>query len=366
MNDFIKFNFEAVIDVAPDPVLLVAQDGVIAYANIQAERVFGYERSELIGVNVDMLVPRALRPSHVDFRNGYFAQAKVRPMGVGLELAGERKDGKLIPVEISLSPISNENGRWVMAIVRDVTASKQVQRQLKKQAEELERSNAELEQFASVASHDLQEPLKMIERHLVLFKRECEKHDCTSSEHYDTAYVGVQRMQALIEDLLAYSRVGRKNRRTRQVPLSEAVEHAIANLDATVAKCGASISMKNVPELPVDETAMVQLFQNLIGNALKFCPADRKPEVSVDCEVQADFMQIQVRDNGIGIDPKHHERIFDVFQRLHRRDEFEGTGIGLAICKKIVESAGGQIWVESTVGKGTSFFFTIPVLAAEV
>jgi len=150
------------------------------------------------------------------------------------------------------------------------------------------------------------------------------------------------------------------------VPLSEALEHAIANLDATIEKCGASVVVKNVPDVPVDETEMVQLFQNLIGNALKFCPAERKPVVEIECVTQTDAVEVKVRDNGIGIDPKHHERIFDVFQRLHRRDEFEGTGIGLAICKKIVESAGGKIALQSEVGSGATFIVTLPIVGADL
>jgi hypothetical protein len=231
---------------------------------------------------------------------------------------------------------------------------------LKRHAQELERSNAELEQFAYVASHDLQEPLRTIASYTqLLARRYRDKLDSDANEFMDFIVDAATRMQDLINDLLSYSRVGTRGHEFQPTDLNKVLENALQNLDLRIKDSGATVTFDNLPTLLGDDRQLLQLFQNLIGNALKF-RGEVPPKVHVGVIQHPGEYVFSVRDNGIGIDPQYAERIFLVFQRLHARGEYPGTGIGLAICKKIVERHGGRIWVESAPGKGSTFRFTIP------
>jgi signal transduction histidine kinase len=225
---------------------------------------------------------------------------------------------------------------------------------------ELKRSNTDLQQFAYVASHDLQEPLRMISSYMRLLERKYKGQlDQDADEFIGYAVDGAQRMQSLINDLLEYSRVGTHAKPFEPVDCGELLEHTLANLRMSIEDCRAEVTCDFLPVVPADRTQMIQLFQNLIGNALKF-RKDERPSIHISAKQADDSWLFQVRDNGIGMDCLHADRIFVMFQRLHGRDEYSGTGIGLAICKKIVERHGGSIWVESEPGKGAAFYFTIP------
>ncbi|HEX2025711.1 MAG TPA: ATP-binding protein [Actinomycetota bacterium] len=225
---------------------------------------------------------------------------------------------------------------------------------------ELERSNKELEQFAYIASHDLQEPLRIVAGYADLLARRYRgKLDGDADEFIGYMVEGVGRMQALINDLLQYSRVGTKGREPQPTDVQQALDQALRNLGKTLDESGARVEAEPLPTVPADEGQLVQLFQNLIGNAVKF-QGDEPPRVRVEAERRNGEWEFSVADNGIGIDPDYGEQIFEIFQRLHTREEFAGTGIGLAICRKIVDRHGGRIWVESTPGHGSTFRFTIP------
>jgi light-regulated signal transduction histidine kinase (bacteriophytochrome) len=254
----------------------------------------------------------------------------------------------------------------VTAVVRDITERKQAQRQLQQHAAELERSNAELEQFAYVASHDLQEPLRIVASYSqLLARRYQDKLDSDANEFIDFIVDGASRMQILINDLLSYSRVGTRGQGFEPTDFNKVIESALQNLELSLEDKAATVTYDNMPTLMADRVQVMQLFQNLISNAIKF-HGDAPPQIHLGVEKQADEFVFQVRDNGIGIDPQYAERIFLVFQRLHGKREYPGTGIGLAICKKIVERHGGRIWVESAPGEGSTFFFTIPLNAQEM
>ncbi len=241
----------------------------------------------------------------------------------------------------------------VATLALDITERKRAE-------EELKRSNAELEQFAYVASHDLQEPLRAVAGMVQLLQQRYQGQlDERANLYIAHAVEGATRMQTLINDLLAFSRVDTRGRPFAPVNVAAALRPALANLAVAVRESRATITHDELPTVLADSGQLTQLFQNLIGNALKF-RGDQPPAIHVGAERLADAWRFSVRDNGIGIEPQYAERIFVVFQRLHTRRAYPGTGIGLAICKKIVERHGGRIWVESEPGRGATFLFTIP------
>lgn len=236
---------------------------------------------------------------------------------------------------------------------------RQAEYRLAQYASDLARSNAELEQFAYVASHDLQEPLRMVASFTqLLAKRYRDKLDQDAREFIDFAVDGATRMQALINDLLAYSRVGTRGKPFKPTDGEAVFKMAVDNLARSIAQSGAIITHDPLPTISGDEVQLIQLFQNLIANALKF-HGQEPPQVHISARQQDGEWVFAVRDNGIGMAPEQQERIFAIFQRLHHRSEYPGTGVGLAICKKIVERHGGKIWVESEVGRGSTFYFTV-------
>jgi PAS domain S-box-containing protein len=353
--------FESLLEVAPDPIVIVDRQGAIRIVNRQTELTFGYPREELIGQPVELLVPENLRAVHAADRQTYQADPHTRPMGIGLELMGRRKDGTTFPVEISLSPLHSDSGTLIISIIRDITGRKQAEERLRATAADLERSNRELEQFAYVASHDLQEPLRMVASYTQLLSRRYQgKLDQDADEFIGFAVDGALRMQELINDLLTYSRVGSRSLELQRVDANTVVDHVISSLGGAIEDSSATVTHDELPTLQADATQMEQLLQNLVANGIKFRRPDVPPEVHVSARRVPAGWCFAVRDNGIGIEPQYLERIFVLFQRLHSRAEYPGTGIGLAICKKIVERHGGSIAVKSQPGQGTTFEFTVP------
>jgi light-regulated signal transduction histidine kinase (bacteriophytochrome) len=272
-------------------------------------------------------------------------------------------------VSVTGEPVYDENGKFrgYRGVGSDVTERKLAEAELRrahdelaKKAEELERSNAELEQFAYVASHDLQEPLRMVSSYTqLLAKRYKDQLPAEAQEFMHFTVDGAARMKQLIEDLLAYSRVGTKGKELVPVSLEAPLKRALTNLRTAIEESGATVSADALPTVEADEVQLAQVFQNLIGNALKF-RGKAAPRIHVGAAEQAGEWQISIADNGIGIEPQYFERIFMLFQRLHAMGEYPGTGIGLAICKKVAERHGGRIWVSSTPGAGSTFHFTLP------
>jgi len=352
--------WRSLLEAASQGILAISPGGEIVLVNRRMEELFGYSRDEMIGQRLEMLLPERFRGSHIAHRGEFFRELRVRPMGVGLDLAGRRKDGAEFPVEIGLSYIETGRGVLAMGLVSDITERKRAADELAHAVEELRRSNAELEQFAYVASHDLQEPLRMITGYLnILQRRYSDRLDADGEEFIRYAVDGATRMKTMIREILGLSRVGTQAVNRLHVPGAEIVRCAMDNLTAAIGDSSAEIIVGPLPTLFVDPGLLVLAFQNLIGNAIKF-RGSRTPLIRIGAAVQGRECILSVQDNGIGMNPEHLERIFRIFERLHTAEEYPGTGVGLAIAKKIVERHGGKIRVESKPGEGSTFYISLP------
>jgi PAS domain S-box-containing protein len=352
--------YRGLLEAAPDAMVVVNQVGEIVLLNVQAEKQFGYRRDELLGQKVKNIIPEGFAERLIADGTRTAAEALAQQIGTGIELIGRRKDGTEFPIEIMLSPLESPEGVLVTAAVRDITERKSSEQHLVKTVAELKRSNDELQQFAYVASHDLQEPLRMVASYTqLLAERYKGRLDSDADEFIAYAVDGSNRMQVLIQDLLAYSRAGTNGKALREIPSENALKEALVNLRATIQESGAIVTHDPLPLITTDGTQLAQIFQNLIGNAIKYRGA-AVPNVHISAVKNGNEWIFSVRDNGLGIDPQYFDRIFVLFQRLHGQAEFKGTGIGLAICKKMLERLGGRIWVESQPEKGSTFHFALP------
>ncbi len=346
---------------ARDAIIMMDDEGKVAFWNEAAETIFGYSAEEALGRELHpLLVPERFREA---YRRGF---AHFRTSGEGpavgrtTELVGRRKGGEEFPIELSMSAVRLRGAWHAVGVVRDITDRKQAEEAVAAKAEELQRSNHELEQFAYVASHDLQEPLRMVRSYCQLLARRYEGQlDDDADEFIHYAVDGAGRMQRIIEDLLQYSRVNTRGKPPKPTDSEKVLEGVLSDLEAAVEESDAEVTHDPLPAVMADEVQLGRLLRNLVGNAIKY-RGEGPPRVHVSAERRNGDCLFAVRDNGIGIDPQYHDRIFVIFQRLGGRDDEAGTGIGLAVCKRIVERHGGRIWVESAEGQGSTFYFTMP------
>ena len=351
--------FRLSVEHSPAGKVLTDAEGKIILVNAQIESAFGYSRDELIGQSVETLVPSAVKRRHETFVRDFLADPQRRAMGEDREIFGQRKDGGVFPIEVGLTPVPSRNGTLVLAAVVDVSAERAAKRDLIARTEELERSNKDLMQFAYVASHDLQEPLRMVASFTQLLSdRYKGQLDERADKYIHFAVDGARRMQGLINDLLEYSRVGSTMQPLEPTDVGAVWAQVQRMLQSMIRTNEATIEGEALPSVMADPEQLSRLLQNLLSNAIKF-RSEEPPRVVLRAERQGAFWCLSLSDNGIGFDARDAERIFEMFQRLNERGRYDGTGLGLAIAKRIVDQHGGQIWAESAPGHGTTFYFTL-------
>jgi PAS domain S-box-containing protein len=354
----VEVRYKALFDRSLYCVYIHYFEGRFIDANEAALNLLGYTREEIPFLNISSFLGKD------QLFTAFKTIEEIKQTGSQKnpnEYKIRKKNGDSVWVETEASLIYREGKPYAIQwIARDITERKRREEELKKLSEELARSNTDLKDFAYVASHDLKKPLQSIEGFVKLLARRYKgKLDAKADEFVEYIVNGIQRMQELIKDLLEYSQVGAKEKKFKSADCSFLVDKAVSNLKAIIEESSAVVTHDRLPTIMADTSQMISLFQNLIDNAIKF-RGEEAPRIHISAERKGDEWVFSIQDNGIGIDPKDSERIFGMFQRLHGSTDYPGTGIGLAICKKIVEQHGGRIWVESETGKGSTFYFTMP------
>lgn len=355
----------AIVQTTDDAILTKDCEGIITGWNPGAERLYGYSADEIEGQPISRLIPAHREGEEREILSRIMRGERIDHY----ETERVRKDGALVEVSLSVSPIRDSSGRIVeaSAIARDVSERRAFERrlgeamgELERRSEDLARSNEDLEQFAYAVSHDLSEPLRMVSSYVQLLARRYEgKLDEDADEFIWFAVDGANRMHDLIEGLLQYSRAGRAEYARRPVDLERVLRDTLLGMESAIGESGARIELSDLPTVCGDATQLSRVFQNLLDNAIKFTEAG-PPRIEISAQRDGSSWRLAVSDNGIGIEPAHAQRAFVVFQRLNERDRYAGSGIGLALCKRIVERGGGKIWVEPRPGGGSTFYFTVP------
>jgi len=365
---------QTILNSAAESIISTTPEGIITTFSRGSEKLLGYKAAELVGKCTPAIIHD---PAEVAAHAARLTEELGRPVEPGFEAfvakahgGGSetrewtyiRRDGTRVPVLLSVSEVADEKGAVLgfIGVARDITELKCAQADLERLAAELTRSNRDLEHFASIASHDLQEPLRMVTGYMDLLGRRYRgRLDAQADEFIGFALDGAKRMKTLIRDLLAYSRIGTREKVCESVAMSRPIDLALENLKLVIAEKQAEISVGPMPAISADPVLLTQLFQNLIGNALKFAGKET-PRIAITARRGEGEWIFSVADKGIGIEDKYLVRIFEIFHRLHSREEYPGTGIGLALCKRIVEIHGGRIWAESEPHRGSVFHFSLP------
>ncbi len=355
----VQQRLSAIVESSDDAIISKDMNGIVRSWNRGAERIFGYKPEEIIGRHISTLAV----PERVDEIPDILARLAQGERVDHYQTKRQTKDGRVLTISLTVSPIRDADGTIVGAskVARDITEREVHERALEQANAVLLQANADLEQFAYSASHDLQEPLRMVSTFSELLKKEFgSKLGPTGDEYIGYTLQGALRMEQLLKDLRAYTLAST----SEPVPVEDVdagamLDKALVSLAASIKESGASITRDDLPHVRLHEFQMEQLFQNLIGNAIRY-RSEAPPQIHVAVKRKGRDWIFSVQDNGIGIEPEYQEQIFGLFKRLHSVAVYPGTGMGLAICKRICERAGGRIWVESEPGKGSTFFFTLP------
>ena len=353
--------FRTALEAVPDAMVVVDAAGRMVLVNSQTERVFGYAHDELVGAPVEQLVPASLKSAHARHRTSYFASPRTRPMGVGLELAGRRKDGSELAVEISLSPVMLGDEQFAIAAIRDVTARKRAEDALKA-------ANDELDSFTYSVSHDLRAPIRQIDGFArLLYDKFGASLDPAAREYVDRIQAGARHMRHLVDDLLDLARLGRQALDLQPVPVGDLVRETVADLQADTVGRSIEWRIHALPTIRCDRGLAKIALTNLMSNALKYTRPRSHAVIEIGGTSDHGQSAVYVRDNGVGFDMQYADRLFGVFQRLHRAAEFEGTGVGLATVQRVVHRHGGFIHADAEVDRGATFTFSLgPELGGDV
>jgi len=346
--------FKKLLEAAPDAAVIIDKQGTIQLINQQCEKLFEYSRQELIGQKVEVLLPKQFKDIHPTHRKNFFDKPTVRPMGEGLELLGLRKSGREFPVEISLSPIETESGLLISASIRDIT-------ERKRNEETILKLNRELESFTYSVSHDLRAPLRSIAGYTQILKEDYGPGlDPEALRVINVIINNASRMGQLIDDLLDFSRMGRREIQKDEVNMERLVQDVLNEL--TPQTQGRKLNIKVLPLAPAraDMSMLRQVWTNLISNAFKYSSKNEVTEIEISSAIDDDKISYCIRDNGVGFDMQYVGKLFGVFQRLHKMNEFDGTGVGLALVKAIIERHEGRVWAEGKLGEGACFYFALP------
>lgn len=345
---------EAVLNTVIDGIITIDDHGIIQSFNPSSERIFGYAPEEVIGKNVRMLMPNPYKDKHDGYLSNYLDTGERKVIGIGREVKAQRRDGTIFPMELGVNEMNMSGKRMFVGTIRDISDRKHAE-------DELIRSNEELERFAYIASHDLQEPLRMVSNFTCLLKDEYEERLDEQGLQYMKFIVDASaRMQNLVNDLLEYSRVEAQESGFSDVDCAQQTKATIETLQEIIEETNATINVEALPTIYANPVRFSRLMQNLVGNAIKYRKKNQNPHIHIKAEDKTTYWLFSVSDNGIGIKEEYLDQIFVIFKRLHGKQEYQGTGIGLAICKKIAESFGGRIWATSEPSKGSIFYFTVP------
>ena len=360
------------VDAAPNAMVMLDDEGKITLVNSQTEKLFGYRREELLGQPVDILVPPRFRNKHPAYRAEFMSDPRARAMGAGRDLYGLRKDGTEFPVEIGLNPIETNQGKWVLSAIVDITERKRAEQEIQRLNQELEQrviertaaltaANGELEAFSYTVSHDLRAPLRQIAGFSNILAEECEPIlSAESRRHLQRVQDGAQQMGVLIDDLLNLARIGRQVVSPRLTPLNWLIQAALEDLNSEASGRQIEWKIEDMGSAECDPGLLKQVFVNLLSNSIKYTRGRDPATIHIGQTRSNGERSIFVRDNGAGFEMEYAGKLFGVFQRLHKARDFEGTGVGLAIVRRIIQKHGGRVWAVAEPDKGATFFFTLP------
>ncbi|MGA2043590.1 MAG: PAS domain S-box protein [Roseiarcus sp.] len=352
----------AIVDTAIDGIILMDTRGMVTMFNPACERMFGYAAAEVLGSDIKQLMPSPYRAEHDQDLDNYRRAVEPRIVGVGREVIGRRKSGDTFPLELSVGEVDDDSEVSYACVLRDLTERKHADELREKFIEQLTASNEERTLFVHVASHDLREPLRMVAAFCGrLAKDYGDRLDGRGAEYLALAIGGAAQMSRLLDDLVDFGRLGLDAARGSRFVANQVLDQVLENFAEPIRESGAVVTSDLLPQIYGNPIRFHRLMQNLIGNALKYVAEDVAPRIHVTAVREGAFWRFSVSDNGIGIDPRHHEQIFEPFKRLHAKDRFRGTGLGLAICRKIVEGFGGVMSVRSNEGQGSTFSFTVKI-----
>lgn len=356
-----RVRLDAVVNNVLDGIITIDERGHIESFNKACEDIFGYTAAEVMGQNVKMLMPEPYHSEHDGYLGNYLTTGEAKIIGTsGREVQARRKNGDVFPIDLAVSAFTTDGVRHFSGIIRDITHVKHAEESRQRLLTRLIESNTELERFAYVASHDMQEPLRMVLNFSQIIAQDyAERLDDEGKEYLKIVGDSALRMREMVQDLLEYARLGTEGMSMSRVDLAVELDHVVENLRGLIAESHAEIRRDALPVVEGNAVQLMRLMQNLIANAIKYRKPGENPDIRVSATETPDHWQISIADNGIGIDPGYVDQIFEPFRRLHTWDAIKGTGLGLAVGRKIAESHGGRIWATSEAGEGSTFTFTL-------